>query len=72
VATQIWFEWIGEARGLTAEDRLTEGAVEKVVLHIKLLNRLGARCNESEYCADGGWFHNRAEKSHRSPPWGAE
>jgi hypothetical protein len=53
--------WIGEAHGLTPEDRLIEGAVEESVLHIELLNRLGTRCGESEHYADGGRFHNRAE-----------
>jgi hypothetical protein len=60
-ANQLWFGWIGEARGLTAEDCLTEGVVEEGVLHIELLNRPGARWGESEHCADGGRFHNRVE-----------
>jgi hypothetical protein len=30
-------------------------------VHIELLNRLSARCGESEHCVDGGRFHNRAE-----------
>jgi hypothetical protein len=57
----MWFGWIGEARGLTAEDRLTEGVVEEGILHIEPLNRPGARCGESEHRADGGRFHNRTE-----------
>jgi hypothetical protein len=35
--------------------------MEKGVLHIELLNRLGARCGESEHRADGDRFHNQAE-----------
>jgi hypothetical protein len=61
VANQIWFDWIGEACGLTAKDCLTEGAVEEGILHIEVLNRPGVRCGESEHRADGGRFLNRAE-----------
>jgi hypothetical protein len=31
--------WIGEYRGLTAEEGLTESVIEEGVLHIELLNR---------------------------------
>jgi hypothetical protein len=53
---------IRTASRLAAVDCLSEGAVEKSVLHIELLNRPVTGNSNGEYCAYGGWFHNWAER----------
>jgi hypothetical protein len=61
VADQVGVSWISEPCGLTTENGLVEGVVEKGILHIKLLNWSVAGDNSSKHRADGGRFHNRAE-----------
>jgi hypothetical protein len=52
---------IRKASLLAAVDCLNEGAVEKSVLHVELLNWLVTGNSNGEYRAHGGQFHNRAE-----------
>jgi hypothetical protein len=47
---------------MTAVDCLSEGAVEKSILHVELLNRPVTVNNNGEHHAHSGWFHNRAER----------
>jgi hypothetical protein len=61
VTNQVEVSWIGETRGLTAVDSLSEGAIEEGILHIELLNRLVIGDSSGEHHAHGGRFHNRAE-----------
>ena len=46
---------------LDAVDCLIQGAMEKGILHIKLVNRPGARQSQSENHPDGGWLDNWTE-----------
>ena len=52
---------INEPSRLNAVDSLTQGAMEKCILHIELVNRPGARQCQSEDNPDGSWFDNRTE-----------
>jgi hypothetical protein len=53
--------WIRESSGLTAEDSLTEHAVEESILHIELLNWPVVGGSNGEHRVDGGRFDNRAK-----------
>jgi hypothetical protein len=53
--------WIREPCGLTAENSLTEGAVEEDILHIELLNWPVTGDISSEHRVNGGRFHNQAK-----------
>jgi hypothetical protein len=53
---------ICKASRLTAVDCLSEGAVEKSILHVELLNRPVTANSNGEHRAHGGRFHNRAER----------
>jgi hypothetical protein len=53
---------IRKASQLAAVDCLSEGAVEKSVLHVELLNRPVMGNNNGEYHAHDGRFHNRPER----------
>jgi hypothetical protein len=46
---------------LDAVDCLIQGAMEKSILHIKLVNRPGARQSQSENHPNGGWLDNWTE-----------
>jgi hypothetical protein len=61
-ADQVGVSRIHKASRLAAIDCLSEGAVEKSVLHIELLNRPVMRNNNEEYRAHDGRFHNRPER----------
>ena len=52
---------INEPSRLNTVDSLTQGAMEKCILHIELVNRPGARQCQSEDNPDGSWFDNRTE-----------
>jgi hypothetical protein len=52
---------VGEARGLAAEDRLRESAVEEGIFYVELLNGPGMGDSSSEHPADSGQFYNWAE-----------
>jgi hypothetical protein len=59
VTKQVGVSWIGETHGLAAVDSLSEGAMEKGILHI--VNQPVMGDSSGEHCAYGGRFHNRAE-----------
>jgi hypothetical protein len=61
VTNQVGVSWLGETRGLAAVDSFSEGVMEEVILHIKLLNRPVMGDSSGEHQAHGGRFHNRAE-----------
>jgi hypothetical protein len=61
-ADQVGVSRIRKASRLAAVDCLSEGAMEKSVLHIELLNRLVMGNSNGEYRAHSGWCHNRAER----------
>jgi hypothetical protein len=58
VTNQIGVNWIGETRGLTVVDSLSEGAMEEGILYIKLLNQPIMGDSSGEHHAHGGRFHN--------------
>jgi hypothetical protein len=58
---QVGVSYISEPCGLTAENNLTESAMEEDVLHIELLNRPVVGDSNSEHHANVGWFHNYVE-----------
>jgi hypothetical protein len=69
VACQVEVSWICEPCGLTVENSLAEGALEKCVLHIELLNWPLAGDSNSEHRANGDRFHNRAKSFAVVDPW---
>jgi hypothetical protein len=57
----IWGARIDESWRLLVVDCLLEVAVKKGVLHVQLVNGLGAGRGDAEYIPNGGQFDNQAE-----------
>jgi hypothetical protein len=52
---------VDEAGRLLTVDGLVQVAMEKGVLHVQPMDRLGARSSDAEDDSDGRWIDNRAK-----------
>jgi hypothetical protein len=61
MADVVWDTRVDESWRLLTVDGLLEVAVKKGILHVKLVNQLGAGRGDAEYRPYGGRFDDRAE-----------